>query len=44
MKSLEAFNMDYLVWAIPTMLWLLVSLDAATWRSPLVLLERTHKL
>ena len=36
--------MDYLVWAIPTTLWLLVSLDAATWRSPLVLLERTHKL
>ena len=36
--------MDYLVWAIPATLWLLVSLDAATWQSPLLLLERTHKL
>ncbi len=36
--------MDYWVWVIPTTLWLLVSLDAATWQSPLLLLERTHKL
>ena len=36
--------MDYLIWAIPVTLWLLVSLDTATWQSPLLLLERTHKL
>jgi len=36
--------MDNLVWAIPATLWLLVSLDAATWQSPLLLLERSHKL
>jgi len=36
--------MEYLVWAIPAGLWLLISLDAATWQSPLLLLDRTHKL
>ena len=36
--------MDYLIWAIPAALWVLVSLDAAARQTPLLLLERTRKL
>ena len=36
--------MDYLIWAIPAALWVIVSLDAASRHTPLLLLDRTHKL
>ena len=37
-------KMDYLIWAIPAALWIIVSLDAASRQTPLLLLDRTHKL
>jgi hypothetical protein len=36
--------MEYLIWAVPAALWILVSFDAATRQKPLLLLDRTHKL
>jgi len=36
--------MDYLIWAIPVALWVIVSLDAASRQTPLLLLDRSHKL
>ena len=36
--------MDYLIWAIPGALWVIVSIDTASRQTPLLLLDRTHKL
>ena len=36
--------MDYLIWTIPAALWVMVSLDSAARQTPLLLLDRTHKL
>jgi len=36
--------MVYLIWAIPAALWVMVSMDAAARQTPLLLLDRTHKL
>ena len=41
---MSTFKMDYLIWAIPAALWVIVSLDAASRQTPLLLLDRTHKL
>jgi hypothetical protein len=36
--------MDYLIWAFAAALWVMISLDAAAKQTPLLLLDRTHKL
>jgi hypothetical protein len=41
--SYKEYSVDYLVWAIPATLWLLISLNTATWQKPLLLLEHTHQ-
>ena len=41
--SYKEHSVDYLVWAIPATLWLLISLNTATWQKPLLLLEHTHQ-
>ena len=42
--DMSTSKMDYLIWAIPAALWVIVSLDAASRQTPLLLLDRTHKL
>ena len=44
LSNLSTPNMDYLIWAIPAALWVIVILDAASRQTPLLLLDRTHKL
>ena len=44
LSNLSTPYMDYLIWAIPVALWVIVSLDAASRQTPLLLLDRTHKL
>jgi hypothetical protein len=36
--------MDYLLWSAVTALWLMVAFNAASKPTPLLLLDRTHKL
>ena len=36
--------MDYLIWAVPVMLWVAVTTHAATQNTPLLLLDRINKL
>ena len=44
LREIRAVNMDYLLWSAVTALWLMVAFNAASKPTPLLLLDRTHKL